>query len=136
MEADYEEINTLVRKVKDVIKTVKPFRIYIKDFGHFMKTDSTFKRNYVLFLRVKKTRRLYNLWRIINENFRKYRVSFPVYVLHLTVTRRDLNKEKFYIALKEYRNFKFSGNFVVKEIMVSTRGRDIKKIIAHTVKLR
>ncbi len=136
MRADYGEIGGLIEKAKSVIKDVKQFKVYIEGIGYFMKADSTGKRNYVIFLRVKKTRELINLWRILNKNLHEYRASFPKYVPHLTITRQDLDKKKFYAALREYKDLKFSGHFRVVEVKVSTRDKDIQKIIVHTVKLK
>jgi 2'-5' RNA ligase len=136
MESDYNNIKNITSKAKNAINTVKPFKVYVKDVGYFMKADSTGKRNYVIFLKIRHTRPLHNLWRIFNENFKEYRISFPKYVPHMTITLNDLDKKTFYTALKEYKNFKFSRDFVVNEVKLSTRKRNIKEIEVHTIKLK
>lgn len=136
MEEEYDDIKDIIDKTKNVIKNIKPFKVYVKGTGYFMKSDSKGKRNYVIFLKIQKTTSLYNLWKVLNKNLRRYRVSFPKYVPHLTITRQDLKKKDFYRALKDYKNFNYSRSFIVKEVKISTRKRNIKQIIVHKVKLK
>ena len=135
MEADREKLDRIVAELKRIIKRLKPFKVHINSTGYFMKSNSSGRRNYVLYLKVKNTRELNKLWSILNKNFRKYRTSFPTYVPHLTITSEDLDKKAFYAALKKYKNFKFSRDFKVKAVKVSAQGKYLKKSSSYNVKL-
>jgi 2'-5' RNA ligase len=130
LKAKPNEFRQVLRSLKDASEGFRPFKVNIKNTGYFMKLLPNQRRNYVIYLKVVKSRNLQNLWLSMNRKVRNYNAADHGFAPHMTIAYKDLTKEKFYRALKEYRNFKFTGNFLVKGIQVSTRiGREHKKVI-------
>ncbi len=106
---------------------MRPIRVQIKDTGYFMKRYGK-RMNYVIYLRVIKSRQLGALWQRINKKLRKYKANNLPFVPHMTLAYHDLSKENFNRALRENKGFRFSGSFTVNKVMVSYRIRGRRRV--------
>lgn len=132
------DFKTVVKMIKDTSSGTKPFRLWINGVGYFMKKDETGKRNFVIYLKVKSSKQLIKFKHEIDNEFpREYlRHKDRKFVPHITITHRELDKENFYKALKEYKNLDFIRNFTVDRVMVSTRNVKTQKAKIKSITFR
>lgn len=138
MAAEHGKTMDLMLDAAALIERAKPFTVHISGTGYFTKREPSnlSKRNYVIFLRVRRTPGLMALRTAINRSFIDYRVDFPRYNPHITITLRDLGKDAFYRALKEYKGLRFSRSFRVNRISLSASAGNSGRRIVRTVSLK
>lgn len=132
-----------LRKVADSIRAIttsnniKPFSLEINGIGYFMKFDEAYKRNFVIYLRVKNNKRLAYLKHMVDKKFIDVASMHNKrkFVPHVTITHRELDKKRFYHALKEYKNFNFIRSFRVNGIMVSKYNKRTRKALFDYIEL-
>ncbi len=123
-----ENFKTVVDRVENLAAKIEPFALGVEGVGYFMKLNASRKRNFVIYLKVKTSRKLTALKNLVNREFpESTRQEGRGFVPHITITHSELNKKTFYRALEEYRDFDFARNFVVKTVMVSEFDAESKK---------
>jgi 2'-5' RNA ligase len=128
---DPKKLDNVIRRLQPTCWRFRPFEIKINGIGYFRRKDATGKRNYVIYLKVLKNKKLYRLRKEIEKQSfidAQYPLKFRP---HITISRADLDKDRFYAALREYENLIFLKKFAVTGIMVSTRIMTKKKIIKN-----
>ena len=134
-----QNFRTLVNLLDRVIEPTKPFNLKVNGIGYFMKLHESGKRNYVIYLKVKKNKELKRLKKLVDSEFPEQLLRYVrinrEYIPHITITHKELDKKRFYLALKEYRNLKFFRNFKVDKIVISKYNNKTKKDTINYVNL-
>ncbi|MDE1856341.1 MAG: 2'-5' RNA ligase family protein, partial [Candidatus Micrarchaeota archaeon] len=100
-------------KLREICSEYRKMTLQIDGIGYFMKKYGR-SRNYVIYLKINKSKRLVGLHRQILISFEKRKPTGVPFHPHLTLARSDLNKKKFYSILKEYRNLDFRAEIDVR----------------------
>jgi len=125
-----EDSKVLVEAFSEFSKQIKPFNVEVKGFGHF---DSI-----VIYLKVIKTNRLFDLNKSINSFLSNYCVElFPLYkpeiwVPHITLAMDDLTEDNFKKAWNDLKDQDFSfrqtiHNFAMIELDQDEKINLVKK---------
>ena len=132
------DLKSVVNTIKSISIKFKPFDLKVNGIGYFRKLDESGKRNFVIYLKVEKKEELFALKDLVDNEFPKEpaRHENRGFVPHITITHRELEKESFYRALKEYKNLDFVRTFVVDGIMVSKRNIKTKKVTIKHITFR
>jgi 2'-5' RNA ligase len=135
IDGNKQNLKEISEKIKDMSREIKPFRLDINGISYFMKADNKGKRNYVIYLKVKRNKQLTALKNKIAREFPKesLRHKDRKFIPHITITHGELDKESFYKALKENRNLNFVRNFIVNGVMVSKRNSNDKPTIRQII---
>jgi 2'-5' RNA ligase len=133
-----QDFKGVIRVIKDVSNNIKPFKLEINGIGHFMKKDATGKHNFVIYLRVKENKQLIKLKHMVDKEFPResLRNKDRKFAPHITITHRELDKENFYRALKDYKNLEFVRDFIVDRIVISKRDIKTGKITVNKIILK
>ena len=124
-----ENFKTVIDRVENLAAKTAPFALDVEEVGYFMKLDASRKRNFVIYLKVKASGRLTALKGLVDREFpESAEQEGRRFVPHITITHGELNKKDFCRTIKEYRNFAFARNFVVKTVMVSSLIPSLKKL--------
>lgn len=123
---DFETVGNIV---KNISTKFRPFKLKINGVGYFTGLDELGKRNFVIYLKVNKNRKLIALKKLVDAKFpnNSARYKSREFIPHITITHRELDKKNFYRALKEYKNLDFARNFTVNELVVSKYDEKTKK---------
>jgi 2'-5' RNA ligase len=123
------DLKTVMNKVKKISIKFKAFNLRIDGIGYFRRLDELGKRNFVIYLKVKNNRKLVKLKSLVDIEFpnESVRHSGRKFIPHITITHRELDRKRFYDALKEYKDMDFIRSFKVDKIVVSKYNKISKR---------
>jgi 2'-5' RNA ligase len=120
----------IVKRTRTECASRKSFRVRINGISYFTKMNKTGewkgKRNYVMYFRVRRDKQLVDLHNRMKAVFGNSVTDYRIYMPHITISHQELDKERFYRALKEFRNFGYSRSFTVSGVFVSTYNKGTK----------
>ena len=129
--------NLANQKEKKFLQAIETWKLNITPFEVELKNYSSFEPR-VVFINVNKNERLCNLQdTVIDFMKREFNIFNQAEDLrgfhpHVTIAFRDLKKNNFYAAMKEYSDAKYESNFLCNSIHVLKRfdaeWRSIKEI--------
>ncbi|MGI0141268.1 MAG: 2'-5' RNA ligase family protein [Candidatus Micrarchaeales archaeon] len=119
-------------KTEDIKKIINRIRVKLSKAGEFnVKIDGirSFRKerdgivNYVVYIRPVKNKHLSKIYRICNRETKKYKIwpPFKIFVPHITLARKDLDKTTFYNILKEFNGYNLQMNARINCIYSMTR---------------
>jgi 2'-5' RNA ligase len=131
-----QNFENVVANIKRISADISPFSLKTNGVGYFMKANKNGTPNFVIYLKVRKTKPLIELKRRIERIYTNIQISkYGPFVPHITLTHGDLDRKNFYRTLKEYRNLDFVRAFKVDKLMVSVYATRTRKATIKRVKL-
>lgn len=124
-----KEVKEIIKYYSKKLEFVKPFYLQINGISYFRKTrKSDNKINYAVYVGVEPSKELTRLYRIFNKgiedyNYWRYRTFKP----HISLARTDLDKEKFYKIIKNYKDYKIKFKIRLTCIYAGTRSNKKQK---------
>lgn len=116
---DEKEIEAIIKNLQDKFKKIESFQVIIDGITSFRRKyygiwgkKRGYKVNWVVYLKVIKSKNLSKLHRITNNRIKNFKnTKFPLFHPHITLARKDINKETFFRILKDYKNLKIHYEF-------------------------
>ncbi|MDE1870930.1 MAG: 2'-5' RNA ligase family protein [Candidatus Micrarchaeota archaeon] len=123
-----DRINELIGYYEDKLKKIKPFYLEVSGISFFRKYYGQHHLNYAVILKVIPDKNLVNLNRIFNSGIKDIdHRTFNKFQPHISLARTDLDKEKFYGILKDYKDHKIKFKVWLTCIYAGTRRKKRQK---------
>ena len=134
LECEKSILPDILYNINSLLKNVRAFEVSINNTGYFLRPYT------IIYLRVIKTKKLIDLYNLLNKNFKKDKIGYPKFTPHLTIANNKLNPEidriKLSLALKECKNLKFYGKFMAREIKISIYSKNSQRIKPSNFSIR
>jgi 2''-5'' RNA ligase len=129
-----DEIWQIVGMVQQKLNRIKPFKVTIDGIRTFRKPyviktrwGRKTKVNWVVYLRVVRSKELTRIYKLINAELKGYKHgTLPRFTPHITIARKDIDKEEFFDIVNEYKGLKFHHEFILRHIMIKLRNPNDK----------
>lgn len=121
------EIQEIIKSYKNSLKKIKPFYVEINGIRYFKKAHfrdaygKVKKIGFAVYVKVRQSRNLDRLYNIFNNGVENYdKTKYRIFKPHISIARKDLDKDKFYKIIKDYKNYKIKSRFLLKSVYVGT----------------
>ena len=131
---DDKDIAKIISNIKAKFSYIRPFEVSINGVTSFRRQYQG-STNWVVYLRVVKSKSMTKLYRVINHEIKSYKNGkFKAFTPHITIARKDIDKDTFFKILREYRGRDISYKFTLRYLYAMKRRT--KKEKYKIVKLR
>ncbi len=115
------EISRIIGNIQEKFNKIPPFKVSIYGVSSFRKQYQN-KTNWVVYARVVKSKNLTKLYGIINHEIKPYKHGkFKAFTPHITLARKDIDRETFFKILKECEGRKINYRFTLKYLYAMKR---------------
>ena len=115
------DIRKIITNINKKFSNIPPFEVSITGVTSFRKRYQG-SINWVVYLRIVKSKNLTKLYRIINNEIKQYKHGrFKSFTPHITLARKDIDKETFFKILNEYQKRKISYRFTLRYLYAMKR---------------
>ena len=137
-EIEEKHIPAIIEKLRSICTHTPGFRIGISGSGYFANNNKGKKgRNYVLYLKIDKSRQLNKLYKDVCNAMSEYaNPAHSKFTPHMTIARGDLSRDNLYKAKRELNRSKVAYSYTLTSIVLLTKKKDNERWTRRYVRLR
>lgn len=130
------EINDLIHKYKGRLRKIKPFYLNVNGISFFRKHYGKSSLHYTVILKIIPDKNLIRLNHILKNEVKDINhLVFSRFQPHISIARPDLDKEKFYRIMKNYKGHKIKFRVWLTCIYAATKRNKKQKWKLVKIKL-